>query len=67
MVLFIVETAWIILGTYLVLDDERKTNQCLYDICSEYPYALFETNVCFCYDFDMYGDEYVLAKTEIIT
>jgi len=63
--LFVLENlfiSWAMVSSY---QDGVKLNECYYDICSDYPEATLESNVCFCYDLDMLG-EYKIAKTEII-
>ncbi|HDK42037.1 MAG TPA: hypothetical protein ENG87_01555 [Candidatus Pacearchaeota archaeon] len=41
----------------------KNTNICYYDICSDYPDAYYENDVCTCYDYDVLGNEQV-AYTE---
>ena len=64
-ILFTLETLFIIWGVSLVTDEENKTLECYYDICSDYPDALYEGNVCYCYELGVLGD-YVIAKTEVL-
>ena len=63
--LFVSETAFMVWGLILVNQEEANINQCYYEICSEYPQAELEGDVCYCYDYDLLGD-YVLVKTELI-
>ena len=63
MTLFILETAWIGLGWWLIVQEENQTNECYYNICADYPEALYESNVCYCYDYDLLG-EFVVVETE---
>jgi len=63
--LFIIETSIFIWGAVTVANENEKIEKCYYDICSEYPEALVEGNVCFCYEYS-YLDQLIVAKTEII-
>lgn len=63
MILFITETAYIGWAFWYVLEEEDKTNICLYDICSENTDAYYESNVCYCYDYSLLG-ELEIVKTE---
>lgn len=65
MTLFIVETLLIIWGYYLIINEENMTKECYYDICSEYPEAFIQDDICTCYDYDVMGD-FVPVKTEVI-
>ena len=53
------------LGWYLTSQDEKKINECYWDICSGYVDADFLSNVCYCYDYDTLGS-LVVAKTEFM-
>ena len=64
-VLFILETAWICLGWYILITEENKTNECYYNVCSDYPEATYESGVCTCYDYDLMG-EFIPVKTQLI-
>ena len=63
MILFVIETAWIVysINSYQISAD--KSNNCLYNLCKEYPDAYYESNICYCYDYDLLG-ELVIAKIE---
>lgn len=67
-------TSWILLLVLVALaiwgmidakKEVERTTLCYYDICEEYPDALVESNVCFCYDYDVLGN-LMIAKTEIM-
>ncbi len=45
------------------LNEEKKINECLYDICNDYPDADYEEDICYCYDYDVLG-ELFLADTK---
>lgn len=62
-ILFIVETGVMLWVYNLGIQEDKKTKTCLYDICSEYPEADYSDDVCYCYDYDMFGD-YIIVKTE---
>lgn len=53
--LFIVENLIIVWGFVLAHNEEKQTNICYYDICSEYPEADFTNELCSCYDYDVLG------------
>lgn len=42
----------------IAVDEEEKTMNCYYDICSEYPEAFYDVTdkVCSCYDYDVMGE-----------
>ena len=56
MMLFILETAWIGFGLYLVLEEEEQFNTCYYEICEGYPQSWFYEDICYCYDYDTTGE-----------
>jgi len=62
-ILFALETSLWIWAFWDLARDTEKTNICYYDICGEYPDALYEDDICYCYEYDFFGD-LVLAKTE---
>lgn len=64
-VLFALETSFFIWAISSYMMELDKTNECYYDICSEYPQALMEDNVCYCYDLSSSG-EFVVSKTKFI-
>jgi len=61
-ILFILENLIIGYGTYLVIMEEKETNDCYYNFCADYPEARYLDGVCECYDHDMLG-ELVLRDT----
>ena len=62
-ILFLAETSIFFIGYIQITKEETRTNKCYYDICSKYPEAIYENNVCYCYDYGVLG-EFVVAKTE---
>ena len=62
-ILFILENLFFIWASLVVIKEEDKTKECYYDICGEYPDALYEEEVCYCYESDFFGD-LIIAKTE---
>jgi|TARA_R100001530_G_scaffold34477_3_gene26929 hypothetical protein len=65
MILFTLETIYIAWAFWLYFDEVEKTNECYYNVCSEYPEAQLQDGVCFCYDYDLLGD-YEVVKTEVM-
>ncbi len=61
-ILFTLQALITIWGLFLISEDERKTNECYYDICEFYADAYYEEDVCYCYDYD--NDELVIARTK---
>ena len=55
--LFLAETLFIIWGYHLVVNEEKKTMSCYYEVCKDYPDARYETqrSLCTCYDYDVLG------------
>jgi len=49
----------LIWGTILNAEYEEKVSTCYYDICSGYEDAWFDQNVCYCYAYDVLGNEVV--------
>ncbi len=62
-VLFVVETAWISYGMYLITSEEKAINECYYNICEAYVDATYDEGICSCYEYDLLGD-LVVGKTE---
>jgi len=60
-VLFVLETAFMIYAVTIAVQDENKTLECYYDVCSDYPDAYYEDKVCSCYD-----ENSNLVKQEVI-
>ena len=65
-VLFVIETAFIVWASSIAYIDSKRTDECYYDVCKDYPQALVEGRVCTCYDYNSDGTSYVVAKTELI-
>lgn len=63
MILFIALLAFNVWGVLIILDEEDKINTCYYDICSESIDAVYDDNICICYDYDMMGN-LITTKTE---
>ena len=63
--LFAVETTFIGYTIHLYNVELEMTNECYYDVCKDYPSALLENGVCFCYDYNMLG-ELDIVETEIM-
>ena len=62
--------SWFITGSLIgliiwsyndLVDEEEKTYECYYEICTDNYDAFYENNVCTCYDLDIMG-EYVVDK-----
>ena len=64
-VLFILENLFFGWMYYLAIQEEDNTRICLWDVCEEYPDAVYEDNVCYCYDYDLLGNV-VIAKSEVM-
>jgi hypothetical protein len=64
-ILFTLETSYLIWGLYLVAVEDRKTETCFYEICSKYPDASIEGNICSCMDYDVLG-ELQVVETKVI-
>jgi len=54
-----------IYGYVTIHYEEKMQRECFYDVCSDYPDAEVLDKVCYCYDFDMLGDLF-LVKTKIM-
>ena len=63
--LLVLETSYIIWAVKVYSDEVVKVDTCYYDICSGYPEAYLEGEVCFCYEYDVLGD-LVVGKTEVM-
>lgn len=53
-------------GYYLVEKEDAQTKDCYYNVCSNYEEAKFERGICYCYEKDLLGENYVVAKTKVI-
>lgn len=62
-VLFLVETIFIGWSIFYYNKEQENQNICWYDICGAYPDAIYENNICTCYDYDIF-DNLVVAKTK---
>ncbi len=63
-VFFIVEISLGVWEYVSMSIDNDKLMTCLYEICQEYPDALYENDLCTCYEYDMWGDNLLVAKEE---
>lgn len=63
--LFAIETGFIAWSYNLVIEEEEKTYECLYNFCSENYDADYLNGICTCYDLDVMGD-YFVSKTKYI-
>lgn len=64
MILFILETAFVMWGVSIVNEEEEMKNRCYYEICEDYPEAFYYENTCECFDMNEETYEYELIKTE---
>lgn len=64
-ILFIIENLGLAYLWYVGGQEIENTNICYYDICEEYPDALYEEGVCFCRDYDIIGN-LVVVETEVM-
>ena len=62
-VLFTLETSIWIWAFWDLTRDDARIKECYYDVCGEYPEANYEDDICYCYEYDFFG-ELVLTKTE---
>ena len=53
--LFVIETSFFVWSYTLVLNEEKQTMECYYEICEDYADAWFEEGLCTCYDYDNLG------------
>ncbi len=60
-ILFTLQMSFMIWGVTLVLEEEKNTDECYYDICEDYINAYFEEDVCYCYNADN-----EVVKTELM-
>jgi hypothetical protein len=62
-VLFTLETAFMVWAVYISVREEQRTNDCYYNFCGNYPDALYYDGICECYEYDVMGNP-VIAKTK---
>ena len=67
MILFILETAFLVWGIVLVKVEENQITSCYYEICKDYEDAQLLNGACICYEFDYNLNDYVVAKEEIMS
>jgi len=65
-ILQVIEILFVGTIQYIVSKEEDNTRYCYYDICEGYPEAAYANKVCYCYDLDITGSEYIVKKTEIL-
>ncbi len=64
MILFALETAYIIWAVDLYFQEKENTNICFNIICKEYDEAFYEAKVCDCYDYNSVIDTWEIVHTE---
>lgn len=62
-VLFAIETSFLLYSVGLYNRELTNTNTCYYDYCGNYPQATYQEGVCICYDYDVLGN-YVQVKSK---
>lgn len=62
-ILFFLETGFIIYAINIALEEEKDINLCYYTICNDYQDAWYENGVCYCYENDILGNLQI-GKTE---
>ena len=61
-ILFTLETLYICWAVSYSNDLIEKQEKCYYELCEEYPEALVEGNVCYCYDYNADGDYEIVGR-----
>ena len=61
-ILFTLETAYVVWSISYYYIEEGKIYECYYDICGEYPEAEYSDNVCSCYGYDNLGQLMVVKS-----
>lgn len=56
-ILFILETSYIVYAVSVYNHKLKQTNDCYYNFCADYPDADYTDGVCTCYDYDVLGNE----------
>ena len=62
-ILFVIILTYNIWAISLYLDEEGKIAECYYDICKDYGNAIYENNVCGCYEPDLMGGWAIAKET----
>ena len=55
-ILLVIENLIFGWALYSVFEDDKKFNQCYYELCKEFPEATYASGVCTCYQYDEYGN-----------
>ena len=56
MIVIYTVTILIVYGIYQIgVAEDRKFDECTYEICGEYPYGEYYDGICTCYDYDVLG------------
>lgn len=63
-ILFALETSLFVWGYYVSVKEEKNLMECYYEICEDYSDAYLENKICSCYNYDVWGENLVLAKQE---
>lgn len=65
-ILFTIETLYLIFSFTIYFNEEDKMNQCFYEICEDNVEAYYEYGVCTCYDWNENLGKYEINKTEYL-
>lgn len=55
-IIFILENAFFVWAYLSVVQEEKQTNYCYYDVCEDYPQAYYLDKLCTCYEYDLIGN-----------
>ena len=64
-VLFVVLLTYNVWAINYYYKENDRSNKCYYDICGEYADAWYSEKICYCYDYDLMGEQ-IIAKTKIM-
>ena len=64
-ILFGVLLAYNIWAISYVFKEEARTNECYYNVCSDYVDAWYSEKICYCYENDLLGNQ-ITAKTKVM-
>ena len=62
MILFGLLLIYNVWSVWYVITEENKINECHYDICESYSDALYEDNICSCFDYDVMGNLIIVKE-----
>jgi len=65
-ILLVLETSYFVWAVKYTLEEEKNLKMCYYEVCKDNEEAVYQSNVCYCYDYDYEAMDYELVNTRVI-